>query len=195
MQITTYLETRADHELSGNVIDLCPVGALTSASPTASRRGRGSCKKTPAIDVTDAVGTNIRLDSRGREVLRVLPRINDDVNEEWLARQGPLPGRRPDPPPARPAVDPRERQAARGELGRGVRAIAESCKRRAASVAAIAGDLVDCETMFAAKKLLGALGSTLLEGRQTGLDYDATQPGRGELQLDLRRASRPPTRS
>ncbi len=84
MQITTYLEQAAKHELSANVIDLCPVGALTSR-PYAFEARPWELKKTLAIDVSDAVGANIRIDSRGREVLRVLPRINDDVNEEWIS--------------------------------------------------------------------------------------------------------------
>ena len=84
MQISTYLEKAAKHELSANVIDLCPVGALTS-KPYAFEARPWELKKTLSIDVSDAIGANIRLDSRGREVLRILPRINDDVNEEWLA--------------------------------------------------------------------------------------------------------------
>jgi NADH-quinone oxidoreductase subunit G len=84
MQITTYLEHAAKHELSANVIDLCPVGALTSA-PYAYEARPWELKKTLSIDVSDAMGSNIRVDSRGREVLRVLPRTNDDVNEEWLS--------------------------------------------------------------------------------------------------------------
>ncbi|MHC9375233.1 hypothetical protein, partial [Escherichia coli] len=82
MQITTYLEHAAQSELSGNVVDLCPVGALTSR-PYAFEARPWELTKTFAIDVMDALGTNIRLDSRGRQVLRVLPRVNDDVNEEW----------------------------------------------------------------------------------------------------------------
>ena len=82
MQITSYLERAVTSELSGNVVDLCPVGALTS-KPYAFNARPWELKKTPAIDVMDAVGTNIRLDSRGRAVLRAVPRINEDVNEEW----------------------------------------------------------------------------------------------------------------
>ena len=84
MQITTYLEHAMQSELSGNVVDLCPVGALT-AKPYAFEARPWELKKTPSIDVMDAVGTNIRLDSRGRAVFRALPRINDDVNEEWAS--------------------------------------------------------------------------------------------------------------
>src|SRR3546814_12459557 len=84
MHITTYLEHAAQSELSGNVADLCPVGALTS-KPYAFEARPWELRKTLAIDVMDAVGTNIRLDSRGRQVLRALPRINEDVNEEWAS--------------------------------------------------------------------------------------------------------------
>jgi NADH-quinone oxidoreductase subunit G len=171
MQITTYLERASTHELSANVIDLCPVGALTSR-PYAFEARPWELKKTLSIDVSDAVGANIRIDSRGREVKRVLPRINDDVNEEWLSDKGRfqvdgLTRRRLDKPYLRrdgklEAVSWADAFAAIGKINPGK------------SVAVVAGDLVDCETMFAAKALAGALGSTLLEGRQTGLDYDCS---------------------
>src|SRR3546814_6218763 len=85
MQITTYLEHAIQSELSGNVVDLCPVGALTS-KPYAFEARPWELTKTLGIDMMDAVGTNVRIDSRGRQVLRVLPRVNDDVNEEWASR-------------------------------------------------------------------------------------------------------------
>src|SRR3546814_9840414 len=84
MQITTYLDHAAKHELSANVIDLCPVGALTSR-PYAYEARPWELKKTLSIDVSDAMGANIRVDSRGGAILRVLPRVNDDVNEEWIS--------------------------------------------------------------------------------------------------------------
>ena len=84
MQITSYLEKAAAHEMSANVIDLCPVGALTS-KPYAFEARPWELAKTNGIDVSDACGANIRIDSRGREVLRILPRIKDDVNEEWIS--------------------------------------------------------------------------------------------------------------
>ena len=170
MQITTYLEHAAKHELSANVIDLCPVGALTSR-PYAFEARPWELKKTLGIDVSDAMGANIRIDSRGREVLRVLPRVNDDVNEEWISDK------------ARYQVDGLVRQrldkvyvrkggklqAANWDEAFGLIAAAKP----GAGIAAVAGDMLDCETMFAAKKLLGALGSTLIESRQTGMDYPA----------------------
>ena len=171
MQITTYLEHAAKHELSANVIDLCPVGALTS-KPYAFEARPWELKKTNAIDVSDAMGSNIRIDSRGREVLRILPRINDDVNEEWLSDKARyqvdgLTRRRLDRPWIR--TDGKLVAASWDEAFAAIASV-----NPGSSVAAIAGDLLDCETMFAAKALLGALGSTLLEGRQTGLAYDTT---------------------
>ncbi len=168
MQITTYLEQATKHELSANVIDLCPVGALTSR-PYAFEARPWELKKTLSIDVSDAVGANIRLDSRGREVLRALPRINDDVNEEWLSDKGRymvdgLTRRRLDKVWIRTSG-----KLAEASWDDAFKAIAKA--KPGNSIAAIAGDMVDCETMFAAKKLLGAMGSTLLEGRQTGMSY------------------------
>src|SRR6185369_4731822 len=84
MQITSYLESAVTSELSGNVVDLCPVGALTS-KPYAFNARPWELKKTETIDVMDALGSNIRADARGPEVMRVLPRVNDDVNEEWIS--------------------------------------------------------------------------------------------------------------
>ena len=171
MQITTYLEQAAEHELSANVIDLCPVGALTSR-PYAFEARPWELKKTLSIDVSDAVGSNIRLDSRGREVMRALPRINDDVNEEWISDK------------ARYQVDGLTKRRLdkvfmrkKGGLqpaswDEAFKAIAKA--KPGKDIAAIAGDMVDCETMFAAKALLKACGSNLLEGRQTGMDYDVS---------------------
>ena len=173
MQITTYLEQAAEHELSANVIDLCPVGALTSR-PYAFEARPWELKKTLSIDVSDAVGANIRLDSRGREVMRALPRINDDVNEEWISDK------------ARYQVDGLGKRRLdkvfmrkRGKLqpaswDEAFKAIAKQLKSDTSSIAAVAGDMVDCETMFAAKSLLKACGSSLVEGRQTGMDYDVS---------------------
>ncbi|MBU0668668.1 MAG: NADH-quinone oxidoreductase subunit NuoG, partial [Alphaproteobacteria bacterium] len=171
MQITSYLEKAVSSELSGNVIDLCPVGALTS-KPYAYEARPWELKKTLGIDVMDAVGTNIRFDSRGREVLRVLPRVNDDVNEEWAhdktryAVDG-LMRRRLDRPYVR--RDGKLVEATWVEAFAAIAAV-----NAGSSVAAVAGDLLDCETMFAARELLAAMGSSLIEGRQTGLKYDVS---------------------
>ena len=171
MQITSYLEHAVTSELSGNVVDLCPVGALTS-KPYAFEARPWELKKTLTIDVMDAVGTNIRLDSRGRQVLRCLPRINDDVNEEWAtdktrhAVDG-LVRRRLDRPYVR-----RDGKLVPATWEEAFAAIA--AVKAGSSVAAVAGDLVDCETMYAAKALVQAMGGSLLEGRQTGMDYDTS---------------------
>ena len=173
MEITSYLEHALSSELSGNIVDLCPVGALVS-KPYSFEARPWELRKVPAIDVMDGVGTNIRLDARGREVMRALPRLNEDVNEEWASDK------------TRHAVD----GLAHGRLDRpwlreggtlrpaawdeAFAAIAAQAKKAKASIAAVAGDLVDVETMYAAKKLLASLGSDLLEGRQTGLAYDAS---------------------
>ncbi|MGJ8537081.1 MAG: NADH-quinone oxidoreductase subunit NuoG [Parasphingopyxis sp.] len=173
MEITTYLEHAATSELSGNVVDLCPVGALT-ARPYAFEARPWELRKTPSIDVMDAVGTNIRLDSRGREVLRALPRINEDVNEEWASNK------------TRHAVDglyrnrldrPYVRKDGKLETAswaEAFAAIADAAKKAGSKVAAIGGDMVEVEVLYAAQKLLEGLGSKLIEGRQNGMDYDAT---------------------
>ena len=173
MQITSYLENAVKSELSGNVVDLCPVGALTS-KPYAFEARPWELNKTLTIDVMDAVGTNIRLDSRGRQVLRCLPRINEDVNEEWASDK------------TRHAIDGLVRRRldrpfvrAGGKLvpagwDDAFAAIAAAAREAGDSVAAIHGDLVDCETIYAAKALVRALGGTLFEGRQTGASYAAT---------------------
>ena len=170
MQITTYLEKTLTSELSGNVADLCPVGALLQ-KPYSFEARPWELKKTPSIDVHDAVGSNVRLDSRGRQVMRVLPWINEDVNEEWLSDK------------SRHAIDGMvRRRLDRVYVRRDGKlqpsdwetAFAEIAKRAEGSMAAVAGDLVDCETMYAAKALLRSFGSDLLEGRQTGMDYDTS---------------------
>jgi NADH-quinone oxidoreductase subunit G len=171
MQITSYLEKAVSSELSGNVVDLCPVGALTS-KPYAYEARPWELRRTLSIDVSDAVGTNIRLDSRGRQVLRALPRINEDVNEEWAHDKtrhhvDGLVRRRLDRPYIR--RDGKLQPATWDEAFAAIAAV-----EHGGSVAAVAGDLVDCETMYAAKALLRQLGSDRLEGRQTGLDYDTS---------------------
>ncbi|MBI2584827.1 MAG: NADH-quinone oxidoreductase subunit NuoG, partial [Rhodospirillales bacterium] len=84
MEVGTYVEKALTSELSGNMIDLCPVGALTS-KPYAFMARSWELKKTESIDVLDAIGSNIRVDTRGAEVMRILPRLNEDVNEEWIS--------------------------------------------------------------------------------------------------------------
>jgi NADH-quinone oxidoreductase subunit G len=177
MEITTYLERAISSELSGNVIDLCPVGALTSG-PYAFTARSWELKKTESIDVMDAVGSAIRIDTRGAEVMRVLPRLNEAVNEEWIADKtrfacDGLRRQRLDKPyvrtdgKLRPATWP-EAFAAIGERVKGL---------SGARMAAIAGDLADAETMFALKALMTALGSPHLDCRQDGARLDARVRG------------------
>ncbi|MDY7099291.1 MAG: NADH-quinone oxidoreductase subunit NuoG [Pseudomonadota bacterium] len=171
MQITTYLEQAAKHELSANVIDLCPVGALTSR-PYAFEARPWELKRTISIDVSDAVGANISLHSKGREVMRALPRVNDDVNEEWLSDKARyqvdgLSKRRLDKVYVR-----KDGKLAASTWSDAFEVVAAKLGSDKSSIAAVAGDMVDCETMFAAKALLKACGSSLVEARQTGLTYD-----------------------
>ena len=172
-QITTYLEGAFNSELAGNLVDLCPVGALLS-KPYSFEARPWELKKVPGIDVMDAVGTNIRMDVRGRQVMRILPRINDAVNEEWAHDKtrhnvDALVRNRLDRPWVREKGKLRE-----ASWGEALDVFAKQFKKAGSKVAAIAGDLLDAETMYVAKALLAGAGSSLLEGRQTGLDYDVT---------------------
>ena len=176
MEITSYLEGAVTSELSGNVVDLCPVGALVS-KPYSFEARPWELRKVPAIDVMDAVGTNIRIDHRFREVMRALPRLNEDVNEEWAHDKtrhcvdGLLRNRLDRPWVRRegklqPATWPEAFDAIAARLdGAGPD-----------DVAAIAGDLQDLESMFALKALLQAYGSSLHECRQDGALFDASTP-------------------
>lgn len=172
-QITSYLERALTSELSGNLADVCPVGALLQR-PQSFESRPWELRKVPAIDVMDAVGSNIRLDVRQRQVMRILPRTNDAVNEEWIHDKtrhhvDALVRNRLDRPWLR--ENGKLRAATWGEA---LEVFAKQLKSAGKKVAAIAGDLLDAETMYAAKKLLAGQGSTLLEGRQTGLDYDVS---------------------
>jgi NADH-quinone oxidoreductase subunit G len=172
-QITTYLERSVTGELAGNLADVCPVGALLQ-KPQIFESRSWELRRVPGIDVMDAVGSNIRLDVRQRQVMRILPRINEDVNEEWISDKtrhhvDALVRNRLDRPWVREKGKLRE-ASWREALG----IFAELLKKAGGKVAAIAGDLLDAETMYAARKLLEGQGSNLLEGRQTGLAYDTS---------------------
>ena len=172
-QITAYLERALTSEMSGNLADLCPVGALLQAPQNFEYRP-WELRKIPSIDVMDAVGSNIRLDVRGPQVMRILPQINEDVNEEWISDKtrhhaDALVRNRLDRPWVREGG--KLRAATWAEA---LEVFAAKLKSAGSKVAAVAGDLLDAETMFAAKKLLEGQGSSLLEGRQTGLDYDVS---------------------
>jgi NADH dehydrogenase (ubiquinone) Fe-S protein 1 len=161
MQIGTYLETRLDSELSGNVIDLCPVGALTS-KPYAFRARPWELKHTESIDVLNGLGSNIRVDSRGLQVMRILPRLNDDVNEEWIddktrfACDG-LNTQRLTTPLIRQGDKflPATWEQALTEIGAAYRDFAP----KGNEFKAIAGELVEAESMVALKDLANKLGS------------------------------------
>jgi NADH-quinone oxidoreductase subunit G len=172
-QITTYLERAVTGELSGNLADVCPVGALLQ-KPQSFETRPWELKRVNGIDVMDAVGSNIRLDVRQRQVMRILPRINEDVNEEWINDKtrhhvDALVRNRLDRPWVREKG--KLRQASWPEA---LELFARRLKKSGSKVAAIAGDLLDAETMYAARKLLEGQGSSLLEGRQTGMAYDVT---------------------
>ncbi len=167
-EITTYLEKAVASELSGNVIDLCPVGALTS-KPYAFAARPWELNKTETIDVMDAVGSNIRVDSRGREVMRILPRVHEDVNEEWISDKtryvwDGLKRQRLDQPYVR--VDGKLKPASWSEA---FKAISEKVGGLPGQkIAAIAGDMACTESMFALKGLMSALGSSNIDCRQNG---------------------------
>src|SRR4051794_40414318 len=172
-QITSYLEHAVSGELSGNLADVCPVGALLQ-KPQIFESRPWELRRVPGIDVMDAVGSNIRFDVRQRQVMRILPRINEDVNEEWISDKtrhhvDALVRNRLDRPWIREKGKLRE-----ATWKEALDLFAKRLKKAGSKVAAIAGDLLDAETMYAAKKLLEAQGSTLIEGRQTGLDYDTS---------------------
>ncbi len=172
-EVTTYLRHAVTSELSGNIIDLCPVGALTS-KPYAFTARSWELRKTETIDVHDAVGAAVRVDTRGREVMRVLPRLNEDVNEEWLGDRSRfsydgLKRQRLDRPYVR-----RDGKLTEATWDEAFAAIAERVKGLdGAKVAAIAGDLACAESMAALKDLMTALGSPNLDCRQDGARLDA----------------------
>ena len=168
MEITSYLQEALSSELQGNVVDLCPVGALTS-KPTAFHARPWEYAKTESIDVMDALGSAIRVDSRGREVVRILPRVNDAINEEWISDKtrhivDGLKTQRLDRPYLR--VDGRLRPASWAEA---FAAIAGKVAAASSSrIGAIVGDLATVEEMFALKSLLAKLGSANIDCRQDG---------------------------
>jgi NADH-quinone oxidoreductase subunit G len=178
MEITTYLEQAMTSELQGNVVDLCPVGALTS-KPYAFAARPWELNKTESIDVMDALGSAIRVDTRGREVMRILPRVNDDVNEEWISDKtrhvvDGLRAQRLDQPYLR--ENGRLRPTSWSEA---FAAIATRISRAAPErIGAIAGDLCAVEEMFALKQLIANLGSPNLDARQDGAALDPAA-GRG----------------
>src|SRR5919199_243812 len=172
MEIGTYVERTLTSELSGNIIDLCPVGALT-AKPHAFVIRPWELRKTESVDVLDAVGSNIRVDSRGPQVLRVLPRLNEDVNEEWISDKtrfavDGLAKRRLDRPYVR-----RDGRLVEADWPEAFRLIASKLKGVPGErIAAVAGDIADVESMLALKELMASLGAASIDCRQDGAKLD-----------------------
>jgi NADH-quinone oxidoreductase subunit G len=173
VEITTYLDKAVTSELSANIIDLCPVGALTS-KPYAFNARPWELKKTESVDVMDALGSAIRVDARGSAVLRVLPRVNEDINEEWISDK------------TRYAVDGLARQRldrpfirAAGKLrpatwAEALETVAAKLKATAPDrIGVIAGDLQDAESMKAALDLFRGLGVQSTDCRQDGMALGA----------------------
>ena len=176
MEITTYVGKALESELSGNLVDLCPVGALTSRTYAFTARA-WELRKTESVDVLDAIGSAIRIDSRGARVMRILPRINEDVNEEWISDKtrhacDGLLVRRLDTPYVRRdgKLQPATWTEAFTEIADKLKALQPE------QIAAIAGDLADCETMIALKDLMSGLGVVNLDCRQDGAALDTSVP-------------------
>ncbi|VBB68591.1 NADH-ubiquinone oxidoreductase chain G [invertebrate metagenome] len=176
MEITTYVGKALESELSGNLVDLCPVGALTNRSYAFTTRP-WELRKTESIDVFDALGSAIRIDSRGAQVMRVLPRLNEDINEEWISDK------------SRHACDgllikridtPYIRHNGKLQPATWAEALAAVAERlqnlNPEQIAAIAGDLADCESMIALKDLMTSLGVVNLDCRQDGAVLDTAVP-------------------
>ncbi|HSI01199.1 MAG TPA: NADH-quinone oxidoreductase subunit NuoG, partial [Reyranella sp.] len=173
MEITTYVQHALTTELAGNLVDICPVGALTS-KPYAYEARSWELRKTDSIDVFDALGANIRIDARGNVAMRILPRLNDDVNEEWLGDK------------SRHAVDGLRYQRLDRPYVRKAGKLVEATWDEAfgaivgklngldgRKIAAIAGDMCDAEAMVALKDLMAALGSPNVDCRQDGAKLEA----------------------
>jgi len=176
-EITTYLEKALSSELQGNVIDLCPVGALTS-KPYEFHARPWELTKTESVDVMDAVGSNIRVDSRGREVMRILPVENDAINEEWISDKtrfvwDGLRSQRLDRPYVRAngKLQPASWPEAFAAIAKAIKASGGGKK-----VGAIAGDLAAVEDMYALKALMTALGSGMTDCRPPMSGIDPSMP-------------------
>jgi NADH-quinone oxidoreductase subunit G len=172
-EISTWIERSLGSELQGNIIDLCPVGALNS-KPYAYRARPWELRKTESIDVLDAVGCNIRVDARAPEVMRIVPRLHEDINEEWLSDKSrfsydALKKRRLDMPMVK-----RDGRLQVADWRSAFQAIAGRLTGVSGDrVAAIVGDLVDCEAMVVLKEVMARLESPHLDCRQDGAKLDA----------------------
>ena len=173
MEITTYLDANIKSELSGNIIDLCPVGALTS-KPYAFKARSWELRKTETIDVMDAVGSNIRIDSRGVEVMRILPRLNEEINEEWISDKtrfcyDGLKYQRLDKPYVKRngKLQAATFDEAYSEIAKHIKAVKSS------EIAALSGQLSAAEENFALKKLLEKLSVKHFDCRLKGEKLNA----------------------
>ncbi|MFU7501428.1 MAG: NADH-quinone oxidoreductase subunit NuoG [Candidatus Tisiphia sp.] len=181
MEVTSYLERSLESELSGNIIDICPVGALNS-KPYSFKARSWELTKTESIDVLDAQGCNIRVDSRGSEVMRILPRVNDDINEEWISDKARfaydgLKYQRLDSPYIR-----KNGKLVEASWNDAIALVAQKLESLAADqvgdqIAAIAGTLACTESMFLLKTLLQKLGCNNFDSNQ--FNYKIDQSSRG----------------
>ncbi|MGA9007910.1 MAG: NADH-quinone oxidoreductase subunit NuoG [Xanthobacteraceae bacterium] len=172
MEITSYLESALHSELQANIVDICPVGALTS-KPYAFAARPWELTKTESIDVMDAVGSAIRIDTRGSEVMRILPRINDDINEEWISDKtrhvvDGLRAQRLDQPYVRQGGQLRPATWSQAFQAIAAKVTQTTPKR----IGAIVGDLAGVEETFAFKELMTRLGVANLDCRQDGSALD-----------------------
>ncbi len=173
-QVTTYLDGVLNSELSGNVIDLCPVGALTN-KPYAFTARSWELKATASIDVMDAVGSAIYVDARGQAVMRIRPAVNDDINEEWISDKSrfifdALKKNRIDTPyiTVKNKLTPASWTDSFEDIKKNLKGV------KGGEIAAIVGDLSDMESMTALKDLMKKLGSSRIECRQDGAALDAS---------------------
>src|SRR3984893_314368 len=177
MEVTTYVEQALQTELAGNLVDLCPVGALT-AKPYAFEARSWEMRKTESVDAFDALGANIRIDTRGAQVMRVLPRLNEDVNEEWISDK------------TRHAIDGLRHQRLDRPYVRKQGKLVEATWDEAFAtiaaklkpldgkkIAAIVGDQCDAESMVALNDLMAGLGSPNVDCRQDGAKLEAGPRG------------------
>jgi NADH-quinone oxidoreductase subunit G len=178
-EISTFIDELVNTEMSGNLIDVCPVGALLS-KPYSFKARPWELKKVETIDVMDAVGSNIRVDVRGREVMRVLPRLNEDVNEEWIgdrtrfAYDG-LNNQRLDRPYIRDAESGKLKEASWDEAFAMIAARLKGL--RGDEIAGLVGDLAEVESIVALKDLLGKLNSPNMDCRTDGAQFDSAHRG------------------
>jgi len=174
-EVGTYIQKAVGSEMSGNIIDLCPVGALTS-KPYSFKARSWELKKTNTIDVLDAVGSNIRVDSRGMEVLRVLPLLNEEINEEWISDKSRfsydgLKCQRLDSPMIR-----KEGKLQHASWEETYEYLADKFDNVAGNkIAAFVGDMVDCESIMALKDFAHNLGSDNIDCRIDGSLIDASK--------------------